>query len=137
MDYSGKKVVLIVERDGRKDASLHEWALASSIVPVFVSSGVEALLWLGKGNIPDLILADAGMEPMAGPDFIRTIRSSGFFQEVPVIAFGLPEFHPLLAAMRQAGAGDHVFLPVIPEVMTERIDRFFSGRFHSHLPVAQ
>lgn len=136
MEYSAKKVVLIIERDSRED-SLRQWTLASEIIPVFVSSGVEALLWLGKGNIPDLILADAGMEPMPGPEFIRTIRSSGFFQEIPVIAFGLPEFHPSLAAMRQAGAVDHVFLPLVPEAMSQRIGSFFQGRLRNHLPVMQ
>lgn len=135
MEYSAKKVVLIIERDGMEDASLREWALASSIIPVFVSNGVEALLWLGKGNIPDLILADAGMVPMPGPDFIRTIRSSGFFQEIPVIAFGLPEFHPSLAAMRQSGAVDHVFLPLEAQAMSQRLERFFAGRIRNSLPV--
>lgn len=132
MKEKTSKIILIVEAAENQAASLREWILASSLVPVFVSNGVEALLWLGKGNIPDLIIADAGIGPMNAETFIRTIKSSGFFQEVPVLAVGFPEHHPMLAAMRQAGAYDHAFLPIDPQSMNERVNRILP-----HLNLAQ
>lgn len=116
-------LILIIEKEDSIHSSVRSWAMQSSVIPVFVSSGVEALLWLGKGNIPDLILADASMEKMSGQEFVETIRSSGFFQDIPVVVFGYPEFHLSLASMRQAGACDHVFLPAEPEFLHERVFR--------------
>ena len=115
------KLILIVENEANPALSVRDWAYGSSITPVFVSSGLEALLWLGKGNLPDAILADAGMEQLNGVDFVKTLAQSGFFHEIPVLVFGPPQFHPVLAGMRQAGAKDHVFLPVDGEELSIRL----------------
>ena len=104
------KLILIIENETSEASSVKKWSLTEGVIPVFVASGVEALLWLGKGNIPDMILADAAMDKMPGEEFIRTIRRSGFFQEIPVLVFGNIEHHLTMVAMRQAGAGDHIFL---------------------------
>jgi CheY-like chemotaxis protein len=122
-----EKLILIVESAENQSSSLREWVFASSFSPVFVANGVEALLWLGKGNIPDLIIVDAGMGPMNAETFIRTIQSSGFFQEIPVFAVGLPEHHPMLAAMRQAGARDHAFLPLDSAAINQRLTQVWPG----------
>lgn len=118
--------VLIVEKELNSASDIRDWAFRNPVIPVFVSSGLEALIWLGKGNIPDLIMVDSDIQPMEGPDFIKTIKSSGFFQDIPVLAFGYPENHPMLASMRQAGAGEHIFLPVKADFINERLKGFLA-----------
>ena len=120
MKTSQEITVLIIEKGENSALEIRSWVFRNPVIPVFVSSGIEALIWLGKGNIPDLILADADMQPVDGPEFIRTLKSSGFFQEIPVVAFGYPEHHPVLASMRQAGASDHVFLPADSDSLQNR-----------------
>ena len=118
--------VLIVEKELNSASDIRDWAFRNPVLPVFVSSGLDALIWLGKGNIPDLIMVDSGIEPMDGPDFIKTIKASGFFQDIPVLAFGYPENHPMLANMRQAGAGEHIFLPIKADFINERLKGFLA-----------
>lgn len=125
--------VLIIEKEQNSVSEIRDWAFRNPVIPVFVSSGIEALLWLGKGNIPDFILADAQMQSMAGPEFIRTLKSSGFFQEIPVVAFGYPEHHPVLASMRQAGASGHLFLPTDAEALKQRFSHFFEKEMQAPL----
>jgi CheY-like chemotaxis protein len=115
--------VLIIEKEVNSAQTLRDWVFRNPVVPVFVSSGIEALLWLGKGNIPDLILADAEMqEPVSGSEFIRTLKASGFFHEIPIVVFGNPDRHPEMAMMRQAGAAEHIFLSVEPQVLYKRLE---------------
>lgn len=50
-----------------------------------VKDGFDALAWMSKGNIPDLILLDLQMEGMDGTTFLSNIKSSGFFRNIPII----------------------------------------------------
>lgn len=50
-----------------------------------VNDGFEALAWMGKGNIPDLILLDMDLPKIDGATFLSNIKSSGFFKNIPVI----------------------------------------------------
>lgn len=117
-------LILIVEKEENSSGLIRDWVFRNPVSSVFVASGVDALLWLGRGNLPDLILADAGMKSMDGPEFIRTLKSSGFFQEIPVLAYGNPEEHPMLAGMRQAGAMGHIFLPDDASGLDQRLSGF-------------
>ncbi|MEL7021848.1 MAG: response regulator [Bacteroidota bacterium] len=47
--------------------------------------GFEGMAWLGSGNIPDLIVLDMSMPRLDGIDFLRGIRNSGFYRNIPVI----------------------------------------------------
>jgi CheY-like chemotaxis protein len=126
MGTSQEKMVLIIEKEENSSPDIRDWAFQNPVIPVFVSSAVEALLWLGKGNIPHLILVDADMKAMPGSEFVRTIKSSGFFHDIPLIVFGYPEQHPLMAEMRQAGAADHLFMPLEHEDLEARFAHYFN-----------
>jgi CheY-like chemotaxis protein len=126
MNTSQELLVLIIEKEANSADGIRDWVFRNPVIPVFVSTAVEALLWLGKGNIPHLILADADMKSMAGSEFVRTLKSSGFFHDIPVVVFGYPEQHPLMAEMRQAGAADHVFLPIEQEDLKARFAHYFN-----------
>jgi CheY-like chemotaxis protein len=43
------------------------------------------MAWLGKGNIPDLIVLDMNMPQLSGHEFLSSIRCSGFFKDIPVV----------------------------------------------------
>ena len=50
-----------------------------------VEDGFEALAWMSKGNIPDIILLDMDLPRINGSAFLSNIKSSGFFKNIPVI----------------------------------------------------
>lgn len=56
------------------------------------SDGQEAYSWLSEEkNIPDLIICDIEMPNMSGYEFLRMIRNSGFFGDIPVIMLSQKE----------------------------------------------
>lgn len=57
--------------------------------------GFEAMLWLSKGNYPDLILLDREMPNLSGSKFLRALRGSGLYKDIPVMVLSSwvdPEF---------------------------------------------
>jgi CheY-like chemotaxis protein len=47
--------------------------------------GLDALSWLSQGNFPDVIMLDMQMPRLSGIDFLRQLRASGAFSDIPVI----------------------------------------------------
>ncbi len=47
--------------------------------------GLEGLAWLSAGNMPDLIVLDMEMPRLNGIGFLRQLRSSGMFNQIPVL----------------------------------------------------
>lgn len=119
-------VVAIVENGSIPGPEFRQWSETNDTNLVFLGSGIEALLWLGKGNIPDLILAEADMGFMPGEQFIQNLKRNGFFRDIPVVAFGNPSSHPRLAEMMQAGADDVLIRPFGCEEITDMMGRFLS-----------
>lgn len=120
-----EKLVLIVENGSQPGQEIRDWAFRNPIVPVFMGNGIEALLWLGKGNLPDLILAEAEMGLMPATQFVQYLKASGFFQDIPVLAFGNPSRHEIIAGMMQAGAADYLIRPFGVEELRKAIQRIF------------
>ena len=49
------------------------------------TDGLEAMLWLSKGNFPDLIILDREMPNLGGKKFLRGLRGSGMYKDIPVL----------------------------------------------------
>jgi DNA-binding response OmpR family regulator len=88
-------------------------------------NGKEALEWMQQGVIPDVIIADVNMPEINGLEFIRQIRSSGFFKDVPLIMLSGNEGSSDKIKCLKAGADDYLFKPFNPEELEARIDNIF------------
>jgi two-component system chemotaxis response regulator CheY len=51
----------------------------------FVQNGFEAMLWIENNRIPDLIIMDWMMPQMDGKSFVKCIKVSGMYSEIPII----------------------------------------------------
>ena len=49
------------------------------------SDGLEAMIWLSRGNFPDLIILDREMPNLGGKKFLRGLRGSGMYKDIPVL----------------------------------------------------
>jgi CheY-like chemotaxis protein len=116
-----QKQILLVENGSKPNLEIREWASKLDIQIVVMGNGIEALLWLGKGHIPDLIFAEEEMGLMPGHQFVQYLKASGFFNEIPVVAFGNPDRHEQLAAMLQAGAVQHLVKPFSQSDLDKKI----------------
>ncbi|MDZ4666648.1 MAG: response regulator transcription factor [bacterium] len=88
-------------------------------------NGKEALEWMQQGVIPDVIIADVNMPEINGLEFIRQIRSSGFFKDVPLIMLSGNEGSNDKIKCLKAGADDYLNKPFNPEELEARIDNIF------------
>jgi CheY-like chemotaxis protein len=79
-----KKKILIVD-DEVSVLRLLEFILKDEYLPVIKQSGIDALSSLNNGEIPDLIISDMEMPFFNGVDFIRSLKTSGYFRNIPVI----------------------------------------------------
>jgi CheY-like chemotaxis protein len=79
-----KKRILLVD-DEVAILKLLEFILKKDYELVIKNNGFDALTWLDSGNIPDLIISDMEMPYFNGADFVRSLKVSGYFRNIPVI----------------------------------------------------
>ena len=79
-----KQTILLVD-DEITILKLLEFVLKKDYNLVIHNNGLEAINWLDSGNLPDLIVSDLEMPYVDGIDFVRSLKSSGYYREIPII----------------------------------------------------
>lgn len=79
-----KKTILIVD-DEPTILKLLEFVLSKDYSIVLKNNGYEAIQWLEGSNKRDLIILDVNMPYFNGPEFLKSIKISGLFSNIPVI----------------------------------------------------
>lgn len=86
------------------------------------NDGLEALKWLEAGNIPDLVVADIQMPNLDGYEFIKNVRASGYFRDIPLIMLSGIESSSEKVKCLKLGANDYIVKPFNPEELSVRIE---------------
>ena len=123
-----QKQILLIENGSKPNLEIREWASNLDFQLILMGNGIEALLWLGKGNIPDLIFAEEEMGLMPGHQFVQYLKASGFFNEIPIIAFGSPQRHEHIASMMQSGALDYLIRPFLQTDLDKKLNRLLLNK---------
>lgn len=89
------------------------------------SNGREAMDWMNQGNLPDIIIADIDMPEMNGFEFIKQIRASGFFRNIPLIMLSGNESTTDKIKALKEGADDYLVKPFNPEELEARVENLF------------
>lgn len=79
-----KKLVLLVD-DEIAVLKLLEFILKKDYRLVIHNNGLEAISWMDKGNMPDLIISDLEMPYVDGLDFVKNLKTSGYYRKIPII----------------------------------------------------
>lgn len=121
-----RKTILIVDDDPNYMGLVREW-LHSTYKVAMVTSGMQALKWLGK-NRADLILLDHEMPVTSGPQVLEMLRSEEETRNIPVMFLtgkGDKESVMQVLALKPEG----YFLKTIerPELL-ENLEKFFATR---------
>jgi len=115
-----KKKILIVDDEPSIRLILEHFFSVNYDV-VVKANGVEAMDWLQKGNLADVIVADFDMPFMDGLEFVKQIRASYLFKYIPLIMLsGKDETRDKIKCLRE-GADDYVVKPFNPEELDVRI----------------
>lgn len=78
------------------------------------TNGIEAMAWLEKGNLPDIILTDLRMPQLDGQELIALIRNSSIYRNVPIIVLSSMEDSSLKITCIEQGADDFIVKPFNP-----------------------
>jgi len=113
-------VVIVIEDDLYMQGILSQ-CLSDSFSPVLFENGMDAFAWLQEGNIPDIIISDLNTPLLNGIQFLEQVRSSGFFNSIPVIILSGVENTDTRIKCLEAGADDFIVKPFNPRELEARL----------------
>ena len=119
------KILIIEDHDSIR--MLLSNFLSKDFDVVTKNDGFEGLAWLSSGNIPDFILLDYDMPRINGLEFLKSIRTSGFFQSIPVILVTAEEDEQLDIECREYGITDFLLKPFNPIKLREKIQKVLAS----------
>ena len=76
--------------------------------------------------MPDLILLDLNMPRIGGNEFLKNIRNSGFFRNIPVIVLSGHDDDEDIEKCFEMGATEFIQKPFNPIQLNQKINSIFS-----------
>ena len=122
-----KKKILIID-DELSIRILLENFLKRNYDVIAKNDGMEGLKWMEEGNIPDLVVADIQMPNLDGYNFIKNVRASGYYKNIPLIMLSGIESSNEKVKCLKLGADDYVVKPFNPEELEIRIQLLLSRK---------
>lgn len=118
----GKKQILIVD-DEPSILKLLNFILSKQFDIHAVESGYKAHMWLEDGNFPDIIILDLHMPHFDGTSFLKSIKISGFYREIPVIILSAAEDLDKIVANMHFKVEAYFPKPFNPENLKDKITK--------------
>lgn len=122
-----KKLILAVEDDPSLRMLL-DFILRKEYQVVTKKNGLEAMIWLENGNIPDLIITDVDMPKLSGVDFVRNLRKSGYFRDIPLLILSGWETSIETISCLQVGADNYLMKPFNPKELKEKMEALLTQK---------
>jgi len=117
-----KRKILSID-DEKSIRFIIENTLKQEFDVISLSNGQEGLDYLEAGNFPDMIICDLVMPVMTGFDFLERIKTSGFFDDIPIMILSGREWSKDKIKCFEMGAEDYVVKPFNPSELIARIKR--------------
>lgn len=125
METQRKNILIIEDHDSIRH--LLGAMLSKSYSVTTSKNGLEGLLWLGKGNIPDLILLDINMPDVDGFAFLEQMQRSRFFGQIPVMVISGNDDEREIRNCYDLGIKHFFRKPFNPLLLKERIGSLLSA----------
>lgn len=87
------------------------------------SDGIQALGWLEKGSIPDVIIADIDMSPIPVFQFIQAVKQNEWLRETPIVILTSKQRSSDRIDCLKLGAEDYLTMPFNPLDLELKIRR--------------
>jgi len=117
-----KKKILVID-DEKSIRFIIENTLKQEFDVTSLANGQEGLSYLEDGNFPDMIICDLIMPEMNGFEFLERIKTSGFFDDIPIMILSGREWSKDKIRCFELGAEDYVIKPFNPSEVIARIKR--------------
>jgi DNA-binding response OmpR family regulator len=125
-----KTTILIID-DQLPIRTLLEFVLEDYLT-ISRENGKKALEWLYNNPLPDLILVDLEMPEVDGYEFIRILKSSGFYDNIPIIILAGTESSAARIKCFEVGIDDFIRKPFNPVELKVRIKNVLSRSLIQH-----
>lgn len=112
--------IVVIEDDPYMQGVLKH-CLKDQFQPVLFNNGLDALSHLQAGNIPDIIISDLNTPRLNGMKFLEQVKSSGYFNAIPVIILSGEDNTDTRIKCLEIGADDFVVKPFNPRELTARL----------------
>jgi DNA-binding response OmpR family regulator len=119
--------VMIIE-DAIPIQLIIQYSLKEKFQVNMFKSGMEALTYLHKGNLPDIIITDLNIPEISGLELLKQIKSSGLFSAIPVLILSGEESTEVRINCLESGADDFIVKPFNPRELEVRIRIILSRR---------
>ena len=116
-----KKTILVIE-DDYFVRTLLNFLLKDTFEVVAIENGFKAMLWLDKGNIPDLILSDVDMPQINGFNLLNHLRKSGYYRNIPVMILSGHSDPEVEQSCLDSGASAYFTKPFNPPDLLQSIN---------------
>lgn len=114
-----KKVLIIEDHDSLRYII---GAFLSKNFEVFgTRNGLEAMGWLSKGVMPDVIVSDARMPELDGASFLSNLRCSGLFSKIPVVIISGSDSNEDEQQFQKLGISAYIRKPFNPIHLQDRL----------------
>lgn len=124
-----KKQILVVD-DEPSILQLLKFILSKDYDVVLKSNGYDATLWLEESNHPDLILLDVEMPYFNGPEFLKSIKISGMFRDIPVVILSVTEDMDSLAKRTPYFVNKFIKKPFDPIYLKSVVKELLEAKVH-------
>src|ERR1051325_2279751 len=111
---------ILVTEDDESMQHILRHCLKKYSVKIF-NNGMDALVFLHEGNLPDIIIADLNTPVVNGLELIEQVKSSGFFSSIPILILSGEENTESKIACLEAGADDYLVKPFNPRELEARL----------------
>lgn len=109
-----EKIKLLIIDDESSTRKVLEYFLKNEYEVILKNDGMEALGWIESGNNPNFIIADLNMPNLNGKEFVKVIRASILYNNVPIIILsGTDESKERIECL-DLGADDFMLKPFNP-----------------------
>ncbi len=88
---------------------------------ILKEDGREALNWIYKNETPDLIIADLKMPNIDGFKFVKILKNSGFYQNIPIVTLSGNNSSDDRIKCYEMGVDDFVIKPFNPAELKIRV----------------
>ncbi|HZG23069.1 MAG TPA: response regulator transcription factor [Chitinophagaceae bacterium] len=117
---TGPYKVLVIEDDLYMQRILFQCLSSKFTINIF-NNGLDGLAYLQAGNVPDIIIADYNTPVVNGIQVIEQVRSSGFFNSIPILMLSGEDDTETRIKCLEAGADDYLMKPFNPRELVARL----------------
>ena len=115
-----KKQILVID-DKPEISRIIKMFLGNEYNVIAKENGLDAFEWLKNGNIPDSIISDIQMPELDGFEFVKQLKFSGSFNNIPIIMLSSIEESNQRIEMYKLGVDDYMIKPFNPEELQVRL----------------